>query len=516
MTATAPIVPKEGAKGGPVGLPDVFAVRDGGVYSQNFGFLLVADGPRKRILTEFTGDHGGRSIAQNAALSARYCPEADAYHVLAVRGCDDADTIRRAIEGCPWRAEPWFIANLRIWAEHVPHSANGNPGQLAYFASPEHRARGRVTETRPGRYLKKFFGHILTPEQIEHHAVQWDNCVAPLDAVITTDPDEIERAYVGGPPSCMKGDASDFSSHCHPVRVYGNSPDVALAYIGDLDEAKGRAVVWPGKKIWARIYGDEKRTKDALERIGYREGTTTDWKGARLCKIEARNGEYVMPYVDRIGRVDDDGDYFALRVDGDFDAQNTSGLMEVTPRCTCALCGDRVDEDDSYYIEGEGDVCSHCLHSHFTFCHGLEEYVSYHEKANLSPRSARRGDFSLAYVQTDDDWFLCEETDEWWHVNDSDCITMDDGRVVCEEWAEDNAFFCVASEEWVELSGLVHRPAHIELSGGGCISRAHFDNDNDAIAAWIVENDRDTEEDEIAGLVKALREDTQARVDVAA
>lgn len=448
-----------------------------------------------------------RSAARNASLLLSYSSPGSvtSAHLMQLTGPGDWDGIRDAFNENPWAKHEWFCVNLLRWVEHVPHHADDKPGMLSYYVSPEHRLLGRVTSTKPGRYLKRFFGDVLTPEQIEEHAVEWDNRFKPSPVVFTTDPDEIEQVYEFGPKSCMSGGEDGFEGPCHPARVYGNSPDVALAYIGPPEGAYGRAVVWPEKKIWMRTYGDLKRLEAGLVALGYREGSNSAWACARLSRIEGRDDRFVMPYLDRCGYVRDDGNYLVMSSDSDdIEAQNTNGLSDFAwAQCTCDLCGDRMDEEDAYYLEGEGDICPHCLRSHFTYCDGINEYVRDAEIADVARASSHRGTFSTDYLMESDDWFLCEGDEEWYHVYDSDTTILDDGRTVSEDWAEQYAFRCAASDEWYEIDSL-NRP--VDLLDGDQINRAYF-ADNLEIAHWIVENDRDTDEDEIAQLVRAIRDE---------
>lgn len=458
-----------------------------------------------RITFDWAENNHVRSAARMAStLLSHYSPgEVTSAHLMQLTGTGDWDGIRGAFDENPWAKHEWFRANLLRWVEHVPHHTDDKPGMVSYYASPKHRLQGRVTITKPGRYLKRFFGDLLTPEQIEEHAVEWDNRFKPLPVVFTADPDEIAQVYEFGPTSCMKGGDQDFEGPCHPARVYGNSPDVALAYIGPPEGAYGRAVVWPEKKIWMRAYGDTKRLEAGLVALGYREGTHREWEDARLSRIEGPDGRFVMPYLDRCGYVRDGGNYLTMSRDSDdIGATNTNGLSDCSvPQHTCDMCGDRMDEEDAYYLEDEGEICPHCLHSEFSFCDGINEYVRDGEIADVAAASQRRGTFSTAYLMESDDWFLCDGYGDWYNVRDVGCVILDDGRAVSEDWAEQYAFRCAASDEWYETDG-INRPVY--LLDGDQINRGYF-ADNQEIAHWIVENDRDTDEDEIAQLVRAIR-----------
>src|SRR5690606_21500489 len=117
----------------------------------------------------------------------------------------------------------------------------------AYTPSEDFGMQDRQVRMMPGRYLKKYFSDVLSPEDIQYWALEWANRFAPVDMEIATTPDEIEYVYTNGPRSCMSYDPSEYSSSCHPVRVYGNS-DLAVAYIRNASGAVvGRALIWPSK-----------------------------------------------------------------------------------------------------------------------------------------------------------------------------------------------------------------------------------------------------------------------------
>src|SRR5690606_7560176 len=152
-------------------------------------------------------------------------------------------------------------------------------------------------------------------------------------------PDDIENVYLKGPNSCMSHDLSEFSSPEHPTRVYGDS-DLQVAYIvNSSGNISARVLVWPEKKLYGRIYGDEDRMSDMLEEAGYERG---DLDGARIRRIPIRDRQYVMPYLDEAGQTfgeirkdngDIDTDFF--EIGGRNAADRTDGLGFVTPVSLC-------------------------------------------------------------------------------------------------------------------------------------------------------------------------------------
>jgi hypothetical protein len=117
--------------------------------------------------------------------------------------------------------------------------------------------------------------------------------------------------------------ADNYDSSCHPVRVYG-AGDLAIAY---LEPEKGhvtaRALCWPARKIFGRVYGDDGKLIPMLESAGFSaidRHSKTSFNGAKLLRIEDDYG-FVCPYLDDPNYgVEDDGDF--LRIGGHIDARS--------------------------------------------------------------------------------------------------------------------------------------------------------------------------------------------------
>lgn len=266
----------------------------------------------------------------------------------------------------PWRS----IEPFELRRSHFAHVAINSPGMIAYTESDERGHLDRQTVTRPGRYLERFYPG-LTAEQREVYIGQ---CHADkFQLQIATSPADISRIYMSsdvGFTSCMQWKESaeyDWQTDmeeengrvpCHPCAVYGDS-DLAVAYLGDLDRIRARAVVWPEKKRWARIYGQEGALQTLLERAGYSDGSLS---GACVRLVTNDNGTVVLPYIDGIShaRVDRTRTGFVRLGEGPLSASNTSGLGEDEDRRdlnSCDRCGCEYDPED----EGDGSYCQSCL-----------------------------------------------------------------------------------------------------------------------------------------------------------
>jgi hypothetical protein len=424
----------------------------------------------------------GKSLTANVERIVRVM-ECKHFHVVEpVRPIDgecEISTLIEAFDANPWLGSPYFRENIDRWAEHGARPSNTIEGMLAYYASPAHRAAERLSVIKPGRYLRKFFGDLMDDGTIEVLAQRWSNEFAPRPLIVTQDADEIENVYRKGPSSCMTFRHGGYDGECHPARVYAG-PDLAVAYIGDENEADGRAVVWPDKKIFGRTYGDNARMEAALKLAGYREAKSGEFDRARLQRFEGREG-IVCPYLDMVGQVDDNGTHLIITPHGDYEARGADGVIDSLRggRTVCAHCEDRYDdEDEGSYVEGVGSVCDYCLEHHYFHCGIGEEYSPMNERANT-----RCGSWvSETAVSRSGNWFLCEGNDEWVRCSDDGAIVMDDGRTVSETWAETNAFRCVYSDEWVEA----HGSNSLILTNGEAIDRNAFSSER-LMVLWLAD-----------------------------
>lgn len=266
--------------------------------------------------------------------------------------------------------EHWESAVYRmdpLSAPRFPHLSKKQPGMIAYTPSEIHGHEDRQTIIRPGKYLERFAPHI---DKVQRD--MWAEWIRAYDGTLhlATSAEDIIAVYLGGPNSCMSHPLGDYSSHVHPVSVYGDS-DLAVAYLGTLNQASARCVVWPDKKIYTRIYGD-----NALQRIledhGYESG---DLSGACVRAIRDNNSGYdrwVMPYVDGAegAFLVDGGKYFKFcEYDSDYGVHETHGLTscEEDTDHECANCSTQIPEDDTYCESCLDDswCCAYCDERYF-------------------------------------------------------------------------------------------------------------------------------------------------------
>lgn len=266
----------------------------------------------------------------------------------------------------PWADKSWSKSGD---AElHFPHVAAGDTTKIAFTENEKKGRQDIQLRMKPGRYLKRFFGAILSGDEIESWAQKWA-ALEQVEIKFAKTADEIEEVYCNGPHSCMAYSPEEFSSKCHPVRVYGDS-DLQVAYMIRDERITARVLVWPEKKKYSVVYGDKGRLVPKLEELGYTSGCL---EGARIRKI-SDGSSFVMPYIDELYSVSDcDGDWFSLG--GGISADNTNGLSDYGRPCD--NCGDNYDDDDEggYVDSRDESWCPSCYENTF-YCSYTHEQIA--------------------------------------------------------------------------------------------------------------------------------------------
>jgi hypothetical protein len=369
---------------------------------------------------------------------------------------------------------------------HFCHRSKDKPAFIAYTESPEKGARDIQTRLRPGVYLKRYFGDVLSDAEITQYARLHAMLSGETEYEIrfARTADEIEQVYITGPASCMSESARQYSG-IHPVRVYGDS-DLQLAYIeaesGYHDEPiMARALVWPERKVYGRVYPTPERYYDSereeakaaqaalirgLEGLGYSRG---DFEGAKIRKIESRDHGHVMPYPDGVQSVSDCGDVFRITARGEYCAANTNGLLE--DGATCENCDESYNPDEGQTVytsrHGTQSWCQCCVDNSAYYCHGNEELYADH----IDSVSIDWNTYSLYYAR--ENFYYCQRTEEW---NSDGTTTVYVTPTRTEEWCADaleEAFHCDGSCEWyscdsftmVEVDGETYEQSYAFLNG---------------------------------------------------
>lgn len=357
-----------------------------------------------------------------------------------------------------WHDTYWYRDNCygsANIADHFLHVAQDDPTQVAFTPDEAAGVADKQTRLSPEAYLKRFFGNHLSDTQIEEWGNNHIDAFGPdLELLFATTPEEIEKVYTSGkadangqhyPPSCMSYSAFRFRENngcpVHPVRVYG-AGDLAVAYIkahNDDNKVVARAVCWPEKQQFGRLFGREKRLYKAFRKLGWSEADT--FRGARLLRMVHPEDEYalVCPYIDNGSHVIDDGKHLIINGESRHgtrhDCHRTDGLTtEPHNNTECESCGRYVNEDDITYADGS-NICSDCLSEHYFCCHSCGDY-SHNDNAHEHSRS---GNY---YCRTcfDDRFFNCASCDQTHRLDYAH--TTEEGETLCDECYHEAYFHC--------------------------------------------------------------------------
>lgn len=303
----------------------------------------------------------------------------------------------------PFNDAPWFLGS-EAWRDHFLHVSTERPDMVAFTESPEKGIADRQTRLKLGVYLTRYFADVLTSDEIRDIATDFTAEREENTVLFAKTADEIEQVYLTGPHSCMAHKASYYGSPFHPVRVYA-AGDLQVAYLERDGDITARALVWPAKKRFSRIYGDEARLYRLLEGMGY---VQDGLDGARLTRVMFKD-RFVVPYIDGDHHlVRDAGDFLVIDEDGDVDCEVTCGLSEEYLDATCGRCEERTRSDDLVLV-------------HFTDWRG------------------RRQSDAWCSCCTDET-FICDATGERW--SDNDAIPMSNGDTWSQAHFEDHGFSC--------------------------------------------------------------------------
>lgn len=402
-----------------------------------------------------------------------------------------------AIDGytpVPWRYESFWQNNDAIHRDHYAHVSVEDPSMLAFTASEEDGERDRQTRMRPGKYLTKYFSHVLNAKQIAFLAEWFVKGERPVttghaELRFARTEEEIVHVYMNGPRSCMGRDAHN-NAAAHPTRVYAGDLQVAYLYDAsriddDKDPIIARALCCERLQAFTRVYPTPDRYgDDGWGSHGEAEGVQLDllnrlkalgWRwqheyseamnGAKVQKIHRNYGGYVMPYVDWVS-LDDEGDHFTLSSGGDYEADRTDGAM--------FLGGDEDDEDDDDYSTCES-------------CDGRTEntYTVYTDTFTSGQPRAR---VEWCERCRDNGTFYCDGTNE--DFSDSvSCITTADGETYNDAWFTANGGY------QCELTRNYHLPDEeppVQMSNGEtwCESEAMHHAWHDAtLNRWVPNED---------------------------
>lgn len=374
-----------------------------------------------------------------------------------------------------WVNEHWWV-NSTQRLEHYLHVSMKDRTKVAYATHYENLAKGNYLATTPGRYLTKWFSNVLSEADIRAWATRQVALHTDRTVHFARSASECARVINDGPNSCMaksfySGNDSWYRGMCHPGRAYGYSdkrptwaPDTAVAYITADNQADGhikaRAVCWPERKVYVRVYGDVEQMQRAMTDIGYQQ-TERALVGARIRRIEDENGNgYVIPYVDKgvqsgggslhaktdasddkYWRINDEGygvntykGYENKGVTDSIDEDDDDEDDDDEDYTTCEDCGARVHNDDTYSIGYHGDrMVGSCCIDEYTSAIGLRGNEYYVSNDNVT-RCETDGNYYDDDYLSENDIHRCESSGDWYHIDDM--VSTRDGMVAQDHATE--------------------------------------------------------------------------------
>jgi hypothetical protein len=359
----------------------------------------------------------------------------------------------------PWAADEWWREASEIHADHYAHLSVERDSKIAFTVDAKKGEADRQTRMKPGRYLNRYFAGVLSPESIRDLAGSIDLAEGSVAYAIATTPDEIEQVYREGPRSCMSGE------HACATRPYG-AGDLGVAYIesdGNTGltgerEISCRVLVWPAKKIYSRVYGDESRLIPLLREDGYVSAGRMGFAGARLLRIEANSsGAYYAPYFDGNERAEESecGAFYILG-DSGHSLSSTGGLIGGT---MCRECGECVEEDESVYALDD-TWCESCAQDSLFYCEGCDEYNHNDEAVCID------GDAYWCNYCAENRAFCCEGCNDWF--SNDNAQSVDDG-ILCEScFEESGAGYCDECGDCYTTLHTVHESGEESVACESC------------------------------------------------
>lgn len=286
----------------------------------------------------------------------------------------------------PWSGAVWWKNHAHIHGEHFPHVSQKNSvGLMAYTPSDAEGSADSQVPIKPGKYLEKYFAKVLDPFIIRDLCTAFSNVFEDNCLIFADTEDEFESLYVTGPSSCMSKAKDSYTSHIHPVRVYA-AGDLALVYMKRDGRIVARALCFPAKKLYSRVYGDAGRIEPLLAKDGWKKGPPVGAKLQRVLTWENKreksgNRAFVAPHIDDINWLMDEGDHLVIGNPGETPHKvkgvKLTGASGVTEWVSlqCRSCNKEVTAStlQRVYIDRMAthlQWCADCVNTHTFKCVG--------------------------------------------------------------------------------------------------------------------------------------------------
>lgn len=402
---------------------------------------------------------------------------------------------------------PSYIKNLRIPGIHcslIDTDEYNMPNKNSQH--PSYYLHQFIYKTESGVY---FFGHLNFDAMLKFNTVQLplgkamaalgvDNELIKSTLIRLTTPENASNRLViypndtrfcfpymkahdtGDICSCMSRSPSAYDSgtdswgdEYHPLDAY------SLAYFSGLDNslalftlvnAEGsiiaRSIVNVDKKTYVRMYGSHELSL-ILNQLGISESGDTLNGVALACLHPYYQGNedsdaFVGPYLDgahdyvEVGYVDghEDIDVLWVRDNGGIYFCDTDGVYNRSGRYVCDSCGDRLSEDETFYVPYEDVyVCEGCFYEYTAEC------------AITGERAFTR---HMSEIRLDGDlvWVLDTELNSLYYIPSRDEYTQDydflvelyDGDLAhCDDVVQlADETYCLKSEYDADIHGLLY------------------------------------------------------------
>lgn len=380
-------------------------------------------------------------------------------------------------------------------------SVDNGPEMIALWSNAETRAIGiaKRVKGKPGKMIKKMFPDI--PDNILEKIVDSYRkkfSTADLKIKCGSSADDFRHAYshdraeMQNPcttsarkslaMSCMRHDFDALPNH--PAEAYA-SGDFHIYWVEDESgKIAGRSVVCVAKgrtpvdvPRFGPIYGVSEPAIDLIEsamrKLGALSADDNAWDNARLDSIEYRGG-YVAPYIDIVPRrLTDCGRYLRISCNGEIDASDYSGLLNASD-CQRYECGEYNDEDDCYSDDDGNFYCDCCYSELFTFCEKCQNTVSLNDTRTVYRMGRNERVFGTCWCNNcaDDNAVRCDNTDEWWVIDDT--YSTADGETISVIEYRENYFTSDWSDE------IYQRDDSAELDTGETVACCEVESDD----AW--------------------------------
>lgn len=358
----------------------------------------------------------------------------------------------------------WHGASWLMHDSHYTHVSTEDPSMVSYTPDPEHGEADKKARVTPDAYLRKFYGSVLGVRHITNYTnMHLDKYGPPPELLLATKPDDIVAVYLRSGrdvPSCMTHPVNNYQSKpVHPTYVYG-AGDLALGYIDSTDgqSVAARALCWPEKKIFGRVFGHERRLMAAFRKAGYTNG---NFNGARLLRMEIGKNLFVCPYIDYHGHVSDNGSHLIIMGDDSnalrCDVQN--GITEGGSLHTCSHCGRTFGGEA--HIHQRNLYCQRCWDANFVCCNSCDTIV--HSDDSFTGND----DYRYCERCFDNLFFNCDRCNE---THDREYGLVWNDERYCEGCYDAVSFRCDTCEERVEIEQRhTHQGEHL---CNACLAKA--------------------------------------------